>query len=73
MILHCPVCYDETVVLRAAVVVHEARHIRGKCVHKGSCLAGESCDPNYMNGCVGEGSSYGRGPMDTWSFGWLCF
>ncbi|MCL2825303.1 MAG: hypothetical protein FWD57_15030 [Polyangiaceae bacterium] len=47
--------------VRASTVVHEARHIRGKCKHEGSCLAGASCDPNYMNGCAGKNSGSGKG------------
>jgi hypothetical protein len=54
--------YDETVVQRAGTLFHEARHADGWCQHTSECPdGGESCDPDYSNGCVGVGSGSGRG------------
>jgi hypothetical protein len=54
--------YGETVIQRAGTIFHEARHAQGWCQHDGSCLdGGDSCDPNWANGCVGIGSSSGVG------------
>lgn len=60
--LQQPFFYDETVIQRAATVFHEARHAHGDCRHTSGCADGnDSCDPNYLNGCVGIGSGSGRG------------
>jgi len=53
--------YEQTVVGRASSIIHEARHAQGWCSHKGSCKRGNSCDPDFWNGCVGFGSSKGAG------------
>ena len=53
--------YTANVVERAAIMVHEARHIRGMCEHQGTCQAGASCDPSFENGCVGKYSGSGMG------------
>jgi len=54
--------FDETVVQRAGTIFHEARHAQGWCSHNSSCLDGDnSCDPNWGSGCVGTGSSSGKG------------
>lgn len=60
--LYSPFFYDETVVQRAGTIFHESRHAQGWCSHTDSCLDGSgSCDPNWGSGCVGVGSSSGKG------------
>ncbi|MCL2825414.1 MAG: hypothetical protein FWD57_15590 [Polyangiaceae bacterium] len=61
--VHRPFYYmrEQIPPVRAGTIVHEARHIRGNCVHQGSCPAGASCDPNFLNGCVGKDSANGKG------------
>lgn len=57
-----PFFYNETVVQRAGTIFHEARHAQGWCSHTSSCKdGGDSCDPNWGSGCVGVGSSSGKG------------
>jgi hypothetical protein len=60
--LYTPFFYEETVIQRAGTLFHEARHADGWCQHTGGCAdGGESCDPSYNDGCVGIGSSSGKG------------
>lgn len=60
--LYWPFFYGESVVERAATIVHEARHAHGLCQHEGNCpRGGSSCDPSYEDGCVGFGSGSGKG------------
>lgn len=52
--------FKTTVVNRAAILVHEARHDEQGCYHE-SCPSGRGeCDSDYFNGC-------GRGRMGTYA------
>jgi len=64
--------FDDSVVGRASVIMHEARHVEGGCGHSddfdsifvgpgGGCLRGASCDGAYHDGCSGFFSSSGKG------------
>ena len=65
--LHKPFFYDADVPRRVATLFHEARHADGWCIHSGACDAGQdACDRTFDDGCVGAGSSSGRGAY-AWS------
>jgi hypothetical protein len=65
--LYWPFFYGRTVVERAAIIFHEARHAQGWCTHgggSGRCkLGSKSCDTSWESGCTGFNSDSGKGAV----------